>query len=115
MEKGEEIYNHEEIPDVRWEHIEATGAQPQSVSHHAGVLVPSLNMFVIYGGNLGLESSDSIHLLDLQSMAWSEINSANQKTNNCQKPGPRDDHSMVLSSDGDEQTEILVFGGFLEG
>jgi len=94
------------------------GKYPKKLSHHAGVLQPSLKMFIIYGGIVGIDSSDIIYTLDLNTFTMAAVLSSQQKEKNGKAlPGPRDDFCFVTASNADQKEirSTYLIGGFRNG
>jgi hypothetical protein len=57
--------------NMTWTQIETSGDSPGRISHHCGNLMG--DYFIVYGGMVGLDSNDSIFVLDLNKKQWSCI------------------------------------------
>ena len=52
------------------------GKYPAKLAHHQGVLQEFTKEFIIYGGIKGIDSSDSIYVVDLNTFTFKEIPAA---------------------------------------
>jgi Galactose oxidase, central domain len=73
--------------------------------------------FIIYGGIKGLDSSDTIFVVDLKNFSFNPILAAQQKeVNGKALPGPRDDFCMITFSGEQPRTKpVYLVGGFKNG
>lgn len=116
--KGQdEVSDGTEIEGATWQQVPIKGKFPPKLAHHQGVLQEFTNEFIIYGGIRGIESSDSIYVVDLRTFTFTEILAAQQKEINGKAlPGPRDDFSFITSLDQQSRTKpVFLVGGFKNG
>ena len=76
------------------------------------------DIFVIYGGIIGMDSSDTLFILDLNSFAFEAVKRHQQREKNGKElPGPRDDFALITAqgNDDDKVKPIYMFGGFKNG
>lgn len=89
-----------------WECITTSGKDIGKISHHTCAVI-SAKEVAFFGGLKGGSSSGSIHVLNLQSNAWSNLN----LTNNIDSEIARDDHGSCDFKDG----SFITFGGYVNG
>jgi hypothetical protein len=65
-----------DIEYEHWQELTVTGTYPKKIAHHKGVLQESLKQYVIYGGIIGLDSSDILYVIDLNSLNFEAIPSS---------------------------------------
>ena len=52
------------------------GKYPAKLAHHQGVLQEFTKEFIIYGGIKGIDSSDNIYVVDLNTFTFKEVPAA---------------------------------------
>eukprot|EP00347_Sterkiella_histriomuscorum_P022173 403331423 len=87
-----QLINDNQIQNIEWEEIQLSGVYPKKLSHHAGILQPALQSYIIYGGIVGADSSDVLYVINLNNFNVQAIPSNQQTEKNGKSlPGPRDD------------------------
>ena len=80
----------------------------------------SIAKYIIYGGIIGLDSSETLYIVDLNTFQFQAIPAREQKEKNGRElPGPRDDFCFVtVSGTGEKEgglKPMYVVGGFRNG
>ena len=107
-----------EIEEQQWVQVPITGQQPKKLAHHQGILQESLDQYIIYGGMIGLDSSDVIYVVDLKNMNFTAISSSQQKEKSDKAlPGPRDAFCFVTvaTTTTTKVKPMYLIGGFKNG
>jgi hypothetical protein len=106
-----------EIEGKEWKQVALSGKFPSKIAHHQAVVQETNKELIVYGGIVGIEATDLIHLVDLKNFSFTAIPAAQQKEKNGKPlPGPRDDFAL-LSFNGDQGKvkPIFLVGGFKNG
>ncbi len=106
-----------DIEGKEWKQVTLTGKFPAKIAHHQAVVQEISKELIVYGGIVGIEATDIIHLVDLTKFSFTAIPAAQQKEKNGKPlPGPRDDYAL-LSFQGDQTRvkPIYLVGGFKNG
>lgn len=106
-----------DIDGASWQQVKLSGDFPKQLAHHQGVLQEHTKEFIIYGGIKGVDSSDTLYVVDLKTFKFTAIQAAQQKeVNGKPLPGPRDDFCMVTMQGVQAKTKpVYLVGGFKNG
>ena len=117
QQKHHDEQDNVEIEGATWQSVPIKGKFPAKLAHHQGVLQEFTKEFIIYGGIRGVESSDTIYVVDLKTFNFNAILAAQQKeVNGKALPGPRDDHCMISFQVEQPRTKpVYLIGGFKNG
>ncbi len=85
-----------------WTQLTTTGLVPVARARHNAVYDPLRDRMVVFGGNEGSVMSDTLHALNLASLAWSRL------TPKLGAPSPRQAAGMTYNSRADR---LVLFGG----
>ena len=107
--KGNKWLNTVSVLDTQtwqWTNVKPHGTPPKHRSYHTATTVGNNNQIVVFGGNNGTQSFNSVHVLEkLEDNTW--------QWKNIQvlgyMPNPRTGHSATLLSDG---KTICIYGGW---
>ena len=105
------------FPNRAWEKVVIGGKNPSKLAYHSGVLQEFTKEFIIYGGSTGIESSDTIYVVDLKTFKFNAILAAQQKEINGKAlPGPRDEFALIsFIGEQDRAKPVYLIGGFKNG
>jgi Kelch motif len=117
LEQDQDMQDGTEIEGATWKQVNITGSFPAKLAHHQGVLQEHTKEFIIYGGIRGLDSSDTLYVVDLKTFKFTAITADKQKeVNGKPLPGPRDDFCLISFQGEQPRTKpVYLIGGFKNG
>jgi len=90
------------MPVPSWEKLEPSGTTPDERYGHSATYIASKSRIVYFGGQDPTRQFGDVHLLDPNSMAWSQPSVSGSA------PMPRMKHTSTLVGG----SQVLIFGGF---
>jgi hypothetical protein len=76
LEQDSEMADGIEIEGATWKQVNIIGNYPLKLAHHQGVLQEHTKEFIIFGGIRGLDSSDTLYVVDLRNFKFTAIAAA---------------------------------------
>lgn len=65
-----------DIEGKEWKQVTLTGKFPAKIAHHQAVVQEISKELIVYGGIVGIEATDIIHLVDLTKFSFTAIPAA---------------------------------------